>query len=335
MKVFVTGATGELGRPTVRELVRRGHAVRGVTRTRDKAALLRSLGAQPVEMDLHDATAVKAAVVGSDAVLHLATKIPPVARMRSRRAWAENDRLRTEVTRVLVDAALDAGVGTFVLESITFTYPDRGAEWIDEDAPPDGETMWLRSMLDAEASVGHFTDAGRNGIVLRLASFYGPTARSTDEQLRLARRRVAPVLGRPDAYLSSIHTDDAGTAVAATVALPAGVYNVTDDEPLTRRQYADALAAAFGLGRPRILPGWMVRAVAGPAAAIMTRSQRVANRRFKTATGWEPRFASARDGWAAVASTRSGEGSGPQGSGPQGSDPKVSGKEWAKGGDGA
>lgn len=310
MNVFVTGGTGELGRPAVRELTRLGHSVRGVARTPDKAGMLRSLGAAPVELDLFDAAAVKAAVAGSDAVFHLATKIPPVARMRSRRAWVENDRLRTEATRLLVDAALDAAVDSFVLESITFTYPDRGGEWIDEDTPLDAGSGWLRSMLDAEAEVGRFSDAGGRGIVLRLATFYGPTARSTGEQLRTARRHIAPVLGEPDGYMSSIHTDDAGAAVAAAVTLPAGVYNVTDDEPLTRRDYADALAAAFKLRRLRIAPGWMARIVAGRGAATITRSQRVANTRFKAATGWAPRFTSAREGWAALAAARSGSESG-------------------------
>src|SRR5437867_11629912 len=109
MKVFVAGATGVLGRPTVRALVGAGHEVRGTARRPEKAELLRSLGADPVEVDLFDSDAVRAAVAGTEAVLHFATKIPPIMRMRWKGAWRENDRLRTLASRYLVDAAVAAG----------------------------------------------------------------------------------------------------------------------------------------------------------------------------------------------------------------------------------
>ena len=103
MRVFVAGATGVLGQPTVKVLVAAGHEVRGTARGEEKSQLLRSLGAEPVAVDLFDADAVKEAVAGSEAVIHLATKIPPLMKMRSREAWEENDRLRREATKNLVD----------------------------------------------------------------------------------------------------------------------------------------------------------------------------------------------------------------------------------------
>ncbi|TMG09721.1 MAG: NAD-dependent epimerase/dehydratase family protein, partial [Chloroflexi bacterium] len=69
MKVFVAGATGVLGRPTVRALVEAGHAVRGTARGPEKADLLRSLGAEPVEVDLFDPDALRAGIAGSEGVL--------------------------------------------------------------------------------------------------------------------------------------------------------------------------------------------------------------------------------------------------------------------------
>ena len=103
MKVFVAGATGVLGRPTVRALVEAGHEVRGTARGEEKSVPVRSLGAEPIAVDLFDADAMKEAVAGSEAVLHFATKIPPLTRMRWKGAWRENDRLRTEASRNLVD----------------------------------------------------------------------------------------------------------------------------------------------------------------------------------------------------------------------------------------
>jgi len=126
MKVFVAGATGVLGRPTVRALVEDGHAVRGTARGPEKADLLRSLGAEPVEVDLFDPDALRAGIAGSEGVLHFATKIPPIMRMRWKGAWRENDRLRTLASRHLVDAAINSGAQVFVYESITFIYGEHG-----------------------------------------------------------------------------------------------------------------------------------------------------------------------------------------------------------------
>src|SRR5439155_1153204 len=128
---------------------------------------------------------------------------------RSASAWAENTKLRELGTRVLVDAALSNGVRRFVAESITFIYRDGGSEWLDEHAPVDA-TPGLEPVVTLEHEVERFTAAGGSGIALRFGSFYGAAARSTDEILRTARWRIAPALGDPDGYLSSIDTDDAG-----------------------------------------------------------------------------------------------------------------------------
>ena len=89
MRVFVAGGTGTLGRPAVRLLVAAGHEVRGLARTSERGEVLRSLGAQPVVADLFDARAMTAALDGMEAVLHLATRIPPLNKMRKLAAWRE------------------------------------------------------------------------------------------------------------------------------------------------------------------------------------------------------------------------------------------------------
>jgi uncharacterized protein YbjT (DUF2867 family) len=113
MRIFVAGATGVLGQPTVKLLVAAGHEVWSTARGEEKSQLLRSLGAEPVAVDLFDANAVKEAVGGSEAVIHIATKIPSLMKIRSRNAWKENDRLRREATKNLVDGALAASAQTF------------------------------------------------------------------------------------------------------------------------------------------------------------------------------------------------------------------------------
>lgn len=299
MQVFVTGGTGAVGRHAVPALVDAGHAVSALARTPEKAAALREQGATPVSVSLFDRTALTAAFAGHDAVANLATGIPPMSRFLSARAWRENDTIRTEGSAAVVDAALSAGVGRVVQESVCMLYPDGGSSWIDEDAPPDVFPI-ARANLAAEANARRFTDAGGTGVVLRFGWFYGPGARHSEQLFDLARRHVVQVLGSPDGYVSSIHVADAGAAVIAALGAPAGTFNVVDDEPLTKREYAAALAAAAG-STPWLRGPGRAALIFGDRLTSLTRSLRVSNARFRAATGWRPRFPSAREGWAATA----------------------------------
>jgi nucleoside-diphosphate-sugar epimerase len=304
MKVFLTGATGAIGPATVRGLLEKGHQVRAVARTDDKAGQLRVQGAEPVAVDLFDGDAVKAAVDGCEAVLHLATNVPPLRRMSSKKGWSTHNRLRTAANELLIDAALTTGARAFVKESVTFSYPDADDAWIDETTPPDESIEMLRPTLEGERMVDRFTAEGGRGVVLRFGSFYGPTARMVDEALRLARWRLSILAGNPDGYVSSIHTDDVAGAAVAALDAPAGIYNVVESEPVTRRDYLDAFTAAFGIRKLRPMPTWLVKLTAGSGAEAVIRSQRVSNTKLRDATGWSPRYPSVREGWPAVARER-------------------------------
>jgi nucleoside-diphosphate-sugar epimerase len=263
---------------------------------------VRSLGAEPVVVDLFDPYALKTAVAGSEAVLNFATKIPPISRIRWKGAWRENDRLRTEGSRLLVDAALAAGAAVYIQESITFIYRDGGDEWLTEDSLVSSITwISLQSMLNGEKETSRFGDSGGRGIALRYAGFYAPYAKSTLDTVRFARRRLVPVAGDGSNYFSSIHVDDGAAAAVAALEAPAGVYNVCDDEPLRMRDYGRALADAFGFKPPWRVPMWLFKLVGGRPATYLLQSQRVSNRRFKETTRWAPKYPSAREGWRQIA----------------------------------
>jgi nucleoside-diphosphate-sugar epimerase len=298
MKVFVTGGTGAIGGHAVPALAAAGHRVTALARSPEKAAALAERGAEPVEVSIFDREALARAMDGHDAVVNLATAIPPMSRFMRRSAWRDNDRIRTEGSAAIVDAALDAGVGRVVQESVCMLYQDRGAEWIDESVPVDHYPLALGN-LAAEGSANRFTEAGGTGVVLRLGWFYGPGATHSEQLLGLARRHVCIQMGRRDGYVSSIHVADGGAAVAAALQAPAGVFNVVDDEPLTKRDYADALAAAART-RPWLRAPGRAALLFGDRSTSLTRSLRVSNRKLR-GTGWSPVYPSAREGWVATA----------------------------------
>jgi nucleoside-diphosphate-sugar epimerase len=298
MKVFVTGGTGAIGRFVLPALVEAGHEVTALARGAEKAAQIESQGAHAVQPSLFDVDELTKSFDGHDVVANLATAIPATKDALKASAWDTNNRIRTEGSTAVVDAALAAGVDRLIQESISFTYPDSGAAWVDERVaiePPPG----IDAVTVAEGNANRFTEAGRTGIVLRFGLFYGRGSAHTEEFIRLARRHLGPVAGPPHAYQSSIHLADAARAVVAALHAPAGIYNVVDDEPLTKKEYARVVGTAVG-ARPWIdVPGRLAR-VAGKKADVLTRSNRVSNAKFKKATGWSPLYTSAREGWEAM-----------------------------------
>jgi nucleoside-diphosphate-sugar epimerase len=299
MRVFVTGGTGAIGGHAVPALVREGHAVTALARTPEKAGVLAVQGASPVVVSLFDPSALASVFAGHDAVVNLATAMPSMTRFLIRRAWRVTERVRTEGSAAVVQAALTAGIGRVVQESVAMLYRDHGVAWIDEDAPIDHYPTAAGNHA-AEANAHRFTAAGGTGIVLRFGLFYGPGAAHSEQMFAQVRRHVGMVLGPPDGYLSSIHLTDAATAVTAALHTSAGTFNVVDDEPLTKRDYADALAHAASTALWLRGPG-RGALVFGDRLTSLTRSLRVSNARFRAATGWAPRYRSAREGWIATA----------------------------------
>ena len=297
MRIFIAGATGVVGRRIVPTLVAAGHEVTGVARGRHKADALRSQGATAVEVDLFDAAAVTAAVDGAEVVVNLATAVPPTSRMLLRSAWEMTNRLRTQASVHLVDAALAAGATRYVQEALGFAYGDHGAQWISEDAPLD-VPPYSAGVLTAEAETRRFAESGGTGVALRFGLFYAADSAQTRDALDMARKGLLALPGRDDGYQPWVHIDDAASAVVAALNAPSGAYNAVEDNPLSNAEHVDVLSDLLGR-RVRHLPAWLG---IGGVLGMQARSQRVSNRRLRASSGWRPSFPSRREGWAAVVS---------------------------------
>jgi 2-alkyl-3-oxoalkanoate reductase len=274
VRIFIAGATGVLGRRVVTLLRDAGHEVTG----------------HGSELDLFDAATVSQAVAGHGTVLNLATAIPSGARMALPAAWATTNRLRTEASGNLADAAIEVGA-RFVQESVVTVYADGGEKWIDENHTTTDEDL-VQAPLTAER---HALRAG--GVGVRFGFFYGSDSSHTRDEIAWARRGLAITIGDPDDYYPDVHLDDAARAVVAALDAPTGVYNVTDDEPLRRRVRAEVVAAAVGRSTLRLPPAALGRV---GIAKIVARSRRVSNARFKDVSGWRPVYPSFRDGFPEV-----------------------------------
>ena len=302
MRVLVLGSTGVLGKPTVRELVSQGHEVVAAVRRSPTWAPARTTDGgqvERIELDLFDATAMRRAAGSVDAVLHLATAIPPATASRRRSAWTANDRLRRDATRLLLDAAAEVGGPRLVMQSVTFTLADGGSEWLDETATVRRDAPVLASALDAENLTMQYADRGHPGVVLRLPVLYGPEAPSTGDALRFAGRGIAPVVGARSGWVTFVHTEDAARALVAALEPPSGIYHAWSD-PIRKGAFADALAPRVGRGSLRVLPAAVVPWFVGPAARPFTRSHRISSARLFESTAWRPHHPDPVRGWAEV-----------------------------------
>ncbi len=308
MRVFVAGASGAIGRQLLPRLLAAGHSVHGMTRSAGKAETISSVGADAIVADAFDAEAVTTAIVRAapDVIVHEMTAISPSASLRNfDRALALTNRLRTEGTRNLLRAAIAARARRFIAQSFAgWPFAREGGPVKTEEAPldrnpPTAARRTLGAIRELEAIVT--TADGLEGVVLRYGAFYGPgTSLGQDGKVvELVRRRRLPIVGSGAGIWSFVHIRDAASATVIAVERGApGIYNIVDDDPAPVSEWLPALAAAIGAKRPYSVPAWLGRlAIGDQGVAMMTESRGASNAKAKRELGWQPGFASWRDGF--------------------------------------
>jgi nucleoside-diphosphate-sugar epimerase len=197
MRIFVAGASGVIGVRLVPLLVADGHVVAGMTRSPDKAGLLRELGAEPVVCDVFDADALARAMTafGPDIVFHQLTDLPDSA-ADLRAAGDRNDRMRRAGTRNLLLAAVAARAQRVIAQSISWELPSESRRAVTAEHE--------RAVLQA------------GGVVLRYGQLYGPGT---------YYETAPPPPPR-------IHVDDAARQTLPSLAAPPGLTIVIDDRAM-------------------------------------------------------------------------------------------------------
>jgi nucleoside-diphosphate-sugar epimerase len=296
MRIFVTGASGFLGRSLCALLLEQGH---------DVAALVRREGSQPprtraLSGDLGDSArlAVLLEREQPDCVVHLAAEI---ASQRSERKVRE---VNVEGTARLLDACSTLADGRersapapkVVFASTVVTGDARG-ELLSEDRPLPVQTPYGRSKQEGERLL---RESGLPSVVIRPSHVYGPGGWYAEDLIAQLRRpgRFA-VIGSGRNLWDVVHVDDVSAAFALAIerAAPGSLYHVVDDEPITFYEFMALTASELALAPPRRTPSALASLVAGRnAVAAVVRSARSSNAKIKHELGWSPRFATARVG---------------------------------------
>ena len=263
MRILIAGATGVIGRPLVAALIAHGHAVTGLARSAESAAVLSGLGAETVVADVLDREATTTAAVEAqpDIVIDQLTALPRDYRPESlRAAIAATGVVRTVGGENLYTAAVAAGARRYLAQSgCSFYRPGQGLAsetelWAEHGPPVVADNVG--SLLAVERRVlGE--DRPLSGVALRYGFFYGPNTwfhRDGDvgDQVRAGQY---PVLGSGAGVWSFVHIDD---AVAATVAAVesdvSGAFNICDGTPTPLREWLPAFARCLGAPQPPHVP---------------------------------------------------------------------------------
>jgi nucleoside-diphosphate-sugar epimerase len=299
MRVFVAGGTGVVGRRLVPQLVARGHQVTATTTSAGKLGLLEQLGADGVVMDGLDAVSVGEAVAAArpDAIVNQMTGLSEAHAGKPNlrkpgRFFATTNRLRGEGTDHLLAAAEATGVSHIVAQSFGAFNGIREGGWVKTEDDPLCTAAETKALEHLESVV-----VKARGAVVRYGSLYGPGA--TDDQVKLVRRRMFPLVGGGTGYFSWVHLDDAASATVLAVEQQAkGVFNIVDDEPAPVSEWLPYLAQCAGAKPPRRLPKWLARLLAGEmVVGMMTEGRGFSNARAKRELGWQLRYPSWRQGF--------------------------------------
>jgi nucleoside-diphosphate-sugar epimerase len=263
---------GYLGQRVGSLLRGRGEQVFGTVRSEARATQIASLGIQPVIADVLSPRSLRG--------------LPAAERIFycvgfDRAAGASMRAVYVDGLMNVLDQ-LTRGVSRFVYASSTGVYGQSEGEWVDEETSPAPRHESGRICLEAEERLADWSKRLQSpGAVVRLrfAGLYGPA--------RVVRRALIeqgdPIPGDPDKMLNLIHIDDAAQAVVAalTAIVPDDVYLISDDRPVTRREYYSLAAQLLGSPAPRFAPP---EGGSSNEARDAT-SKRVANQRMKARLG--------------------------------------------------
>lgn len=296
MKVFVAGASGAVGIPIVKELLKQGHQVTAMSRSGAGSQKLTALGVEVLSIDAFDQKQMSEALQRSSphTVIDMLTSLPKNPANLGK-ASPQDRKLRLEGGGHLFAAAGAAGATRYLQQSCGFWIKPKGEGLGTEedpfqlDATPNISTgSQMYRLLEERV----FSNERIEGVALRYGFFYGPGTWYTQDggAADLVRQQHLPIVGKGCGVNSFIHIDDAAIATVATLEAEPGVYNIVDDDPLTVATWLPAFAQAVGAPPPAQVSEEAGLAAAGPDAFFYHNGlSGASNAKAKRTLGFRPR----------------------------------------------
>lgn len=265
MRIVVTGATGFIGCNLAQFLVGLGHDVVATGRAAIPVEVARmerlaKAGVRIESGSLLDPGFAAGIVAGCDTVIHLAA-----AQHEGNVPDSYFRDINVEGTRLLMDAAVNAGARRFVYGSTIGVYGSASQGELDETSPPRPENIYAVTKLEAEQVVSQY--AARIEIcIARISETYGPGDFRLLKLFRAIDRSAFVMLGSGLNVRQVIHVDDLSRGLLLAAEHPAAVnqtFVFAGADVMTTNIMVDTIASALGR-RPRHwrIPIWPFRAAA-------------------------------------------------------------------------
>jgi nucleoside-diphosphate-sugar epimerase len=281
MRVFVTGATGNIGSRVVKELIAAGHQVIGLCRSDDKAPALAAAGAEVYRGSIADPDSLKDGAARSDGVIHLAFNHDFSRFVQN----CEDDRrVIKALGSVLVgsDRPLIVTSGT----PIANTMPGQPAK---EDNATIGADVHPRAASEEAAAA--VAAGGVNVSVVRLPQVHDPVTQGlVTPAIAIYREKgVCAYVGDGLNRWPAAHVLDVARLYRLAIerAEPNAKYHAVAEEGVPTRDIAEAIGRRLGLPAKSIVPeeaqlffGWLAMFAGSdlPASSAQTRMK----------LGWAP-----------------------------------------------
>ena len=249
-KVFVSGGSGFLGGYLLDALVEQGVEVKALARSDKSAAKVEAKGAVVVRGDLEDAQAMAAGCRGCDTVFHCAAMVDDWG------GYLKFYRLNVTGTRLMLEAAKQAGVKTFVhVSTEAVLVGDEPIIRATEERPLPAKLMGLypRTKALAEKEVLAADCVGFRCVIVRPRLIWGKG--DTSVLPKIVEAVESGVFKWIDGgmYLSStchVRNVVEGMLLAAKKGDPGGIYFLTDGEPVVVKQFFSELLKSRGVEPP-------------------------------------------------------------------------------------
>jgi dihydroflavonol-4-reductase len=270
MRVFVTGGTGFVGKPTVERLVEGGHEVRCLVRRTSRTSELEALGCELTHGDVTDKASVLEGMRGCEWGVNLANVYS---------FWEPDKgayrRVNVEGTRNVMEAALETGLSKVAHVSTLVVWGKPPQSPFDERTPegPERFTEYARTKYEGDEVVWElYRQKGLPVVVLYPGAVLGPDdPKSTGQYVRDLIERRAPARIFEDSAFTFVHVDDVALAIVRALEKEGneGEKYLVGKHSLTMGEFTRMVSEISGVPPPKMrLPGPLVMA----GAALVTKA---------------------------------------------------------------
>jgi nucleoside-diphosphate-sugar epimerase len=271
---------GYVGEALGQRLIAIGHDVTGIRRSSEHNDRLARLGIRPVNLDITRDTEFEKKLDGQYDWVIIAASSSGGGEAAYRKVYGLGSKHVAQWLKT-------AGTQSVVFISSTGVYRQTNGEWVSENDADTPQNIATNILLEAEQNI---SEAGPAVAILRSSGIYGP---GRGHLFRQFTNGTAAIEGDGKRFLNMVHLDDLVEAIILALDRVGrrGVYNITDDEPVTQLEFFKWLSEITGRPIPPFGPE--------PDSSTRKRSitnKRVSNKLFKETFGFKYNYPTFREG---------------------------------------